>query len=542
MTLAAAALQAQAEPTAYERLLSILQPGPGRTPPANVEQVLQALPEELRSNFTFVHSSRSTHRAAIDPLFPRVVLFTTDAKLLLAFTGNPALPGYDQLEALHFDDRTSSFHASRFILADAIERDPALKDAASLNGRTDRFECTRCHGGDIRPIFDSYSLWPGFYGSLADNLGRDTRERRDYLRFLAQNAGRGVYRHLRFPAGSATTPYEDGSRQLTTAESLRLHPNERLGDALTPLNWKRIVRKLAARGDDYRRLRYPLLSGMLGCSGMPIAPAFDESIRTALQAENARRFERAGLDAEGTEGSYRFRMQELVQDIPQGISEIAYAAKALGVRRADWSMSFEPSSLGFFDGVLTPEVLYIKEDFVTAMLGELASTDPEFARHYNPSFVFSDYGFRLGFKLPMGAVYGNQDLCALLAARTKALGATLESVESIDARERKEIPRAPRPPTAVLTRCAACHEGSSRAFAGVEIPFTDPLALRHKLRSEPSLTSGGTLLQEMLRRISAGARNPMPPASAGVPLTERDRRQLGDYLTGLERSTAAPRR
>jgi hypothetical protein len=430
LALAVVSLQAQQQPDAYGRLLRILEPGPGGTRPANIEQVLQQLPEDLRSNFTFVHTSRSTHRDVIDPLFPRVVLFTPDAKLLLAFTGNPNRPGYNQLEAIHFDEQTSSFHTSRFILPDAIQREPALRNAALLNGRTDQLECTRCHGGDVRAIFDSYSLWPGFYGSMADNLGRDTRERQDYLRFLAGNAGRGVYRHLRFPTGSSTSPYEDGSRQLTVGESLRLHPNERLGDALTPLNWKRIVRKLAATGDVYRRLRYPLLAGMLSCTPMPISLAFDESIRAALQAENARRFERAGLDPDGTEESYRFRMQELVQDIPQWVSEVAYAAKALGVSRADWSMSFEPSSLGFFDGVLTAEVLYVKEDFITAMLGELASSDPAFARFYNPSFVFAEYGFQLGFKLPMGDVYGNPELCALLATRTKVLGATLVSVES----------------------------------------------------------------------------------------------------------------
>ena len=71
-------------------------------------------------------------------------------------------------------------------------------------------------------------------------------------------------------------------------EALRLHPNERLGDALTPLNWKRIVRKLAAQGETYRRLRYPLIAGMLGCSAMPISRAFDESIRAALEAENVK--------------------------------------------------------------------------------------------------------------------------------------------------------------------------------------------------------------------------------------------------------------
>ena len=431
-----AVLGAQAPPTPYERLLSILQPGNGTPAPANIEQVLQALPEELRSNFTFIHTSRSNHRDAVDPLFPRVVLFTQDAKLLLAFTGNPALPGYNQLEAIHFDDRTSRFHTSRFILADAIQRDPRLKDVAAQDGRIDQSECTRCHGADVRPIFDSYSLWPGFYGSLADNLGRDNAERRNYRRFLAGNAGRGVYRHLRFPAGSTTSPYDDGSKQRTRGEALGLHPNERLGDALTPLNWTRIVRKLAARGEVYQRLRYPLIAGMLGCSAMPISPAFDYAMRAALQAENTRRLERAGLDADGSEASYRFRMQELVQDIPQWVSEVAYAAKVMGVSRADWSMSFEPSSLGFFDGVLTPEVIYIKEDFLTAALAELASTDRDFAPYYQPAFVFADLGYRLGFKLPMSDLYGNPELCVLLAARTKAAGAVLEPVERIDERER----------------------------------------------------------------------------------------------------------
>src|SRR5947207_2722761 len=82
-------------------------------------------------------------------------------------------------------------------------------------------------------------------------------------RFLAEQAGQGVYRYLRFPAGSPVAPYQDASRPVDPTDPLRFHPNERLGDALTPLNWKRIVRKLASQGDAYRQLRYPLLSGML---------------------------------------------------------------------------------------------------------------------------------------------------------------------------------------------------------------------------------------------------------------------------------------
>src|SRR5207302_1521866 len=102
---------------AYERLLSILESTRARTGPANLEEVLRELPQEMLSNFTLVYASRSPHRHEIDSLFPRVVLFTTDAKLLLAFTGNPSLASYNRLEVIHFDDRTSSFHTSRFIFA-----------------------------------------------------------------------------------------------------------------------------------------------------------------------------------------------------------------------------------------------------------------------------------------------------------------------------------------------------------------------------------------------------------------------------------------
>lgn len=85
----------------------------------------------------------------------------------------------------------------------------------------------------------------------------------------------------------------------------------------------------------------------------------------------------------------------------------------------------------------------------------------------------------------------------------------------------------------MLRRCAACHDGNTPAFVGIEIPFTDPVALRRKLRFEPSLTSAGPLLNEMLARISARLRNPMPPASAGAPLSDQDRRELAEYLSAL---------
>jgi len=302
---------------------------------------------------------------------------------------------------------------------------------------------------------------------------------------------------------------------------------------LAPLNWKRIVRRLAAHGDAYRRLRYPLLSGLLGCSALPLSSAFKQSVSQALEIENSRRLERAGLAA-GEDASWRFRMQELAPAVADGVAEVAYVAKALGVRRADWSMSFDPSSLGFVDGVLTRPVLYVKQDLAMAMLEELASNDTAFMAYYSPSFVFAPYGYELGLKIDMSQAYGNPVLCARLADRARAAGApALESVERIDDRERAEVPPIPTPPTAVLSRCAVCHDATAGSFAGVEIPFTDRVALRQKLRFEPSLRTGRSLVKETLARIAAGSQDPMPPPSSGAGLSPAERRDLADYVSTL---------
>jgi hypothetical protein len=390
---------------------------------STVEQLLERLPEQLRANFTLVYDSRSPHRRDIDRRFPRIVLFSTDGRLLLALTGNPSAASYDRVEAIYFDDRESRFHTSRFVLSDAVRRTPALAGEAARNGALDGRECTRCHGADVRPIFDSYALWPGFYGSRADRMDLNAAEARDFAAFGSDGLGRGLYRQLQFPSGSPFSPYDDGSIR-PPGDSLRFHPNERLGIALTTLNWRRIVRKLASEGHDYRALRYRLLSGLMGCSALPIPDGFERSIIAALEADNRSRLARGGLPPDSDEAR-RLRMQELVPVVAHGVAEVAYVAQAVAVSRADWSMSLEPLALGFFDGVLTRPVRYVAEDLATAMLGEVAATDRAFAEYYAPRFVFAPYGYDIGLKLEFGELYGNVALCGLLDRRAREVHAPL---------------------------------------------------------------------------------------------------------------------
>jgi hypothetical protein len=74
----------------FARLEALLQRNPATGRPVDsVAELVPLLPRELRSNFTFVYDSRSPFRMSISPEFPRVLLFTGDARLVLTFTGDP---------------------------------------------------------------------------------------------------------------------------------------------------------------------------------------------------------------------------------------------------------------------------------------------------------------------------------------------------------------------------------------------------------------------------------------------------------------------
>ena len=100
----------QTTPFNEQSLLALLQNNPTTGRPVDtVEELVPLLPEELRSNFTFVYKSRSPFRDSISPDYPRVILFTNDARFVLTFTGDEKKPGANLLESLSFDAESARF-------------------------------------------------------------------------------------------------------------------------------------------------------------------------------------------------------------------------------------------------------------------------------------------------------------------------------------------------------------------------------------------------------------------------------------------------
>lgn len=501
----------------------------------SMEQLLPLLPKELRSNFTFIYKSRGPHgglgdstKSAVDKLHPRVVLFSNDGKMTLAFTGNPTKPGYDSLEMIRYIDKDARFEMSHYALNDPTNKENGVANPAS---------CLRCHGQDPRPISDSYPLWPGFYGSVRDTFPKGSPEGKWYRAFLRKhkNAKTGVYRHLDWPKGTSVPPYLDPKQYDPNStegevDKMKLLPNTRLGMAWTELNRKRILRKLKA-SPLYSKMRYGILSGYLGCRNLPVEEGAILRTYANLEVENKDRIRRLGLNPQGPNDT-SLDMMEL--GFYLNVVQLEYLAEALKVDRSDWSLAFEKNSLSFFDGILSSiqddTDFYLKEDMILELLRDLSTEDPAFLPYFKPYSAYADYGYEFGERLDLGTA---MKACELLKTREKELQVTLPI---FDVEKKKsahqtaaQLLKTLNISTVPFQRCTECHEGEEAVEIGRKIPFRSPAQLKVELKKAAS--GGRPLLEEILSRVESHSIGHMPPY--GEPLAPSEVENLKRYLTAV---------
>src|SRR5215831_3306190 len=402
-------------PFTEARLRQLLARNPQTGQPVDsVSELVPLLPEELRRNFALVYDSRSPFKASITAERPRVILFTDDARLVMTFIGDDTQPGADLLETMSFDAEQAKFVLNAYLLPAAQRRDwrPSAAEA----------RCERCHGVDPRPIYDSYPLWPGYYGAVLDTFPKDRlgqRDRKNFAAFRAAAGNTGVYKDLVYPEGSPVTPFLDPRLfKDTTIELdpalLPFLPNARLGIALTELNRQRIYRKLAAE-PGFAANEKKMLALLLECrpsdrpSRKDMLAVFD-----ALKTENAARVKRLGVLPSDPHKD-RNDMQELM--FVRELTEIDTVARMAGVDRTDWSMALEPGSLAFFDGMLSGisngRSYYLKEDLILEMLSHLREREPMFARYFYAENVFAQLGYPFGLRIDLATAAKS---CRLLTA------------------------------------------------------------------------------------------------------------------------------
>jgi hypothetical protein len=262
----------------------------------SVDSLIPLLPRSLVSNFVLMHESRALFADSVDPLNPRVILFSRDAKLILAFTGSPEKAGFNVLEAISFDERVARFtiHAAD------------LSRPQKIFGQNPG-ACMGCHGNDPRPIWDTHPIWPGAYMSVS----------KSFQTFLARAKMAEVYRHL---------PLRSGQR-FQNAEFTR---------KLSHLNSMRLARKIS-ESDGFKSNPGETTALLLGCTHAANETSVLNEVKRVAHSHFAKRLNRPGIGVPPSE-------------ILPDNARIRILAEYLGLSLRGWTTTLENNSFLFSNG------------------------------------------------------------------------------------------------------------------------------------------------------------------------------------------------
>ena len=151
-----------------------------------VEDTLAILPESYRSSFTLMRKSKSAQEASGDN--PRVIMYGSDAKLIMTFNGDSTQKGFDEIEAIQFNDQTKrfDFHQIGF----------SANHQTAANIDADIQSCTTCHRTPARPNWEAYDIWEGAYGQVEDQIKIGSAEDIAFQSFIKNSRNKGRYQYL----------------------------------------------------------------------------------------------------------------------------------------------------------------------------------------------------------------------------------------------------------------------------------------------------------------------------------------------------------
>jgi hypothetical protein len=218
----------------------------------SIDNLLPLLPETMRSNYSLMYESKSIQPASFAS--PRVIMFGKEAKLVLAYNGDPNLSKFSGaknpfygLEAIQWRDDSKRFDFYRINFPP-----PGSQDRNVLFSERNPASCLGCHQSDPRPNWEHYPIWPGAYGSESDNMSfadedPDRKELKEFKKFLESSHESPRYKHL----SNLDTRFDVSNNNIPS------RPNTILGAHLTQLNNQRIVR-LMQQLPEYTYLKFAI--------------------------------------------------------------------------------------------------------------------------------------------------------------------------------------------------------------------------------------------------------------------------------------------
>lgn len=221
--------------------------------PRSVDELLERAIQvpELKDHFksyVLMYKSKSIQTVPY-PSVPRAILFGRNSELVFSFLGRLQKSGKDAVEVMCWRAKEQQFE---FYELDYSKNQIPVMTAKSANPA----KCLACHGSDPRPIWESYNMWPGSFGSVSrakcDTMRRDKPEFAYFEQFMKQNRNGARYKFLapelpepkiiHSPLGGIECPSDANplSRNFRNASSH--DPNSEILSQLTKLNKLRVAR------------------------------------------------------------------------------------------------------------------------------------------------------------------------------------------------------------------------------------------------------------------------------------------------------------
>ena len=152
----------------YEEFLKVAE----KPEVTDVNSFLAQLPAKSMSLVGLAHTSLSLQKEGINPEFPGVIRGTADGKIIFRYVCNPDSELKSNIEIMRFDETSQEFKFS------SIHFNKEKKEIIE-----NPQECLTCHQVNngvaiTRPVWSSYPLWPGMYGSVDDDLTPNIFRRR----------------------------------------------------------------------------------------------------------------------------------------------------------------------------------------------------------------------------------------------------------------------------------------------------------------------------------------------------------------------------
>jgi hypothetical protein len=176
--------------------------------------------------------------------FPRVILYSDDARTMLSYTGDVAPPKPDNIELIHFDQSTDTYRFYELSWREnkSFTEHTYDRDTESSVG------CQSCHHGV--PIWEPYDFWPGAVPKASVCRSPDLTGDFDEAAYFEQFKSRKEHRYQILDINCKS------SRNLFLAEEMALGYHNK---------W--IIRKFM-RHKDYAQLKYAMAGALLDCPNL----------------------------------------------------------------------------------------------------------------------------------------------------------------------------------------------------------------------------------------------------------------------------------